>query len=249
MRRIRKLAWVEAKLLCRDPLTLVFTFAFPVIMLFVLAEVFGNSTSGRDEVAFRNIGAIDYYVPAYVALVTAAVGLVSVPVHLASYRELGIFRRFRASGMSLRTLLAAEVLVTVVLAVIGSALVAVLAAAVYGNRQPGSLAGVLAVFLLIALLFAAVGILLGAVLPNARAAQAVGTVLFFVMMMLSGAGPPPEVMSGPMRLVASFLPLTPAIRILQDPWLGFGWEWTPFLTTAGFLAAAAALALRVFRWE
>lgn len=46
-----------------------------------------NSTAQRDEVVWRNIGAIDLLVPAYVA---AAVGIVSVPVHLNSYRELGI---------------------------------------------------------------------------------------------------------------------------------------------------------------
>lgn len=249
MAAARKLVWVEAKLFVRDPLTLVFTFAFPVIMLFVLAEVFGNSTADRTESVYRNVGAVDYYVPAYVALVAAAVGLVSMPVHLASYRELGVFRRFRASGMSARTLLAAEVLVTLTLTAVGAGLVVVLAAAAYANREPASLGGALAVFLLVALLFAAVGLLLGAVMPNARAAQAVGAILFFVMMLLSGAGPPPEVMSGPMRVIADVLPLTPAIRLLQDPWLGFAWEWRPFLLVTGGTVASLALALRVFRWE
>ena len=92
MRRVRHLAWVETKLFARDPLTLVFTVAFPVIMFLVLAEVFGNSTAGRTESVYRDVGAIDFYVPAYAALVSAAVGLVSVPVRLASYRELGIYR-------------------------------------------------------------------------------------------------------------------------------------------------------------
>lgn len=247
--KIRKLAWVETKLFVRDPLTLVFTFAFPLIMLLVLAEVFGNSTDDRDEVVFRNVGAIDYYVPAYVALVAAAVGVVSLPVRLASYRELGIFRRFRASGVSVWTLLAAEVAVAFVLTLAGTVLVVALAAVLYSNKEPGSVAGALGVFLFVTLLFAAVGILLGAVLPNARAAQGAGAILFFVMLMLSGGGPPPEVMSGAMRHIADGLPLTHAVRILQDPWLGFGWEWTSFLAACGFLVGAALLAVRFFRWE
>jgi ABC-2 type transport system permease protein len=246
---IRKLAWVEAKLFVREPLTLVFTFAFPLILFFVLAEVFGNSTADRDEVVWRDVGAIDFYVPAYVALVAAAVGVVSVPVHLTSYREAGIFRRFRASGMSAWTLLAAETLVTAALTAVGTVLVVGSSAIVYSNRQPESLLGVLAVFVLVTLLFSAVGILLGALLPNARAAQGAGATLFFVMLLLCGGGPPREVMSGPMRVIADALPLTHAVRILQDPWLGFGWEWTPFLAVLGYLAAAALLALRLFRWE
>ena len=247
--RIRKLAWVETKLLLREPLTLVFTFAFPLILLFVMAEVFGNSTTDRDEVVWRNTGAIDFLVPVYVALVAAAVGIVSLPVHLTSYRERGIFRRFRASGVTAWTLIAAELLVTIALTAVGTVLVVGSMALVYSNRMPGSPAGVLAVFLLVTVLFAAVGVLLGAVLPNPRAAQALGAVLFFVMLLIGGGGPPREVMSAPMRALADVLPLTHAANILQDPWLGFAWQWTSFLAVLGFLAGSVLLALRLFRWE
>ncbi len=247
--QIRKLAWVETKLFLRDPLTLVFTFAFPLIMLFVLAGVFGNSTADRDEVVYRNVGAIDYSVPAYVGLVAAAVGLVSLPVRLASYREHGIFRRLHASGVTVWTVLAAEVLVAFALTLVGAVLVVASTAAAYSSRRPDSPAAVVGVFVLVTLLFAAVGILLGAVLPNARAAQGAGAILFFVMLLLSGGGPPPEVMTGAMRWIADALPLTHAVRILQDPWLGFAWEWSAFLAVLGFLAGSSLLTLRVFRWE
>ena len=247
--RIRKLAWVEAKLFLRDPLTLVFTFALPLIMLFVMAEIFGNSTADRDEIIWRNTGAIDFLVPAYVALVAAAVGIVSVPVRLTSYRELGIFRRFRASGIGAWTLIAAELAVTVGVTVVAAGLVVASMAVVYSNRAPESIPGVLAVFVLVAMLFAAVGVLLGAVLPNPRAAQALGSVLFFVMLLLCGGGPPREVMSGPMRAAADVLPLTHAVNILQDPWLGFAWQWPSFFAVLGFLVGAMVLAARLFRWE
>ncbi len=247
--KVRKLAWLETKLLVRDPLTLVFTFAFPLIMLFVLAGVFGNSTAGRTKVIYRGVGAIDYYVPAYVALVAAAIGLVSLPVHLASYRELGVFRRFRASGIPAWSVLTAEVVVAFGLTLVGAVLVVSSTAAVYANKEPQSLAGVLVVFVLVTVMFATIGILLGAVLPNARSAQALGMILFFVMLLLSGGGPPPEVMSGAMRDIADTLPLTYAVRILQDPWLGFGWQWTSFLAVTGCLVGAFLVAVRLFRWE
>jgi len=145
--------------------------------------------------------------------------------------------------------LAAEVVVALALTVVGMLLVVGSTAAAYSNKQPESLPGVIAVSLFVTLVFAAVGILLGAVLPNARAAQGAGSILFFVMLLLSGGGPPPEVMSGVMRYIADALPLTHAVRILQDPWLGFAWEWTSFFAAAGFLLAASLLALRFFRWE
>jgi hypothetical protein len=43
--------------------------------------------------------------------------------------------------------------------------------------------------------------------------------LFFVMIFIAGAGPPPEVLSDPLRRIADLLPLTHAIRLLQDAWL------------------------------
>ena len=250
MSRVAKLVRVEAKLYLREPLTLVFTLAFPLIMLFVLAEVFGNSTDDRDgEIVWRGLGAIDFYVPAYVLLVPAAIGLVSLPVHVAGYREHGVFRRLHASGLSVWALLAAELLVSVLLAAVGAALVLAAAAAAYRNREPEQPVRVLAIFLLVAVTYAAIGILLGAVLPNTRAAQGAGSLLFFVTMLLSGAGPPPEVLTGPLRAVADVLPLTHGVRIIQDPWLGFAFGWTGFAVVAGFLAGSTALAVRFFRWE
>jgi hypothetical protein len=37
--------------------------------------------------------------------------------------------------------------------------------------------------------------------------------------------------------------------LLQDPWLGFGWNWTVFLIVMGIMAVASLLSLRLFRWE
>lgn len=247
MRAALKLAWVEAKLLLREPLTLVFTFGFPLVTLFVLAEVFGNSTTDRDEVVFRNVGSIDYYVPAYVGLVIASIGLVSLPVHLASYKERGVLRRLRASGLKSRSLFGAHVLVSLVLGAVTASVMSAVAYAAYRNALPKSWLGVFAAFTLVSVTFTAIGVLLGSVLPNARSAQVAGMILFFVMMMICGAGPPPEVISGPMRVVAGALPLTYGIRVIQDPWLGFGWSATALLASAGFGLAAGALALRCGR--
>jgi hypothetical protein len=69
------------------------------------------------------------------------------------------------------------------------------------------------------------------------------------MMLLSGVGPPPEVLTGPMRAVSDLLPLTYMARLLQDPWLGLGWGWTDTAVVIGF-AAAGVLGWRLLvRWD
>jgi len=119
----------------------------------------------------------------------------------------------------------------------------------YDTDLPRSAAGVLGAYLLSALSFAALGVLLGALLPTARAAQGVGIMLFFVMLMLGGAGPPPEVVTGPLRVVGDVLPLTYVARLLQDPWLGFAWDAGTIAFVAGVTVAAGVGAAIGFRWE
>lgn len=252
MKGVRKLSWIEAKLFLREPLAVVVTYAFPLIMLFVLSEVFGSDIERDEEtgrLVFRGVPPTDYYASAYVALVAAGIGLVSLPAHLASYRELGVFRRLRASGFSARTVITAQMLVALAMASVGAILVVTATGLAYGTRMPDQPVGVIAVFLLVTAVFSAIGVLLGAVLPTARAAQGTGILLFFVMLLLGGAGPPPDVMSPTMRHIADVLPLTHGIRLLQDPWLGFGWSWGALAALVGFLVVPAVLALRLFRWE
>jgi hypothetical protein len=38
-------------------------------------------------------------------------------------------------------------------------------------------------------------------------------------------------------------------RLLQGPWLGFGWDVQATLALLGFLVASAVLTARFFRWE
>ena len=86
------------------------------------------------------------------------------------------------------------------------------------------------------------------VIPNARSAQALGVLLWFVMLILGGAGPPPEVLTGAMDFVGRITPLRHAVRALQDSWLSLdaGLSW---LIVALIFMVATAAAIRFFRWE
>ena len=251
MRRLLKMTWLELKLFAREPITVIFTLAIPLIFLFIMGGVFGNTPDTGDEgfVAFRGVGPMDYYIPAYIALVVASLGLIGLPVHLAAYRERGVLRRFRASSVGLRNILGSQAAVMFVIGILGSIILIVAAIAVYEPRFPASPWLVLPAFVLATLCFASLGVMLGSILPTARAAQGVGVLLWFVMDIIGGAGPPPEVLNSAMTWVARFMPLTHTIRLVQDPWLGFGWNVTETLIVVGITVMAALISLRFFRWE
>ena len=242
---LARLTRLELKLFLREPLTVLFSLALPLTVLFVMGGVFGNEAEAD---FYRGVGAMDYYVPAYVALVAAAVSLISLPAHIAGDRERGVLTRYRASSMAAWTVVGSQVIATFVIAAASAAVLVAVAVPVYGVVAPDSLWRIAAGFVLLGLMMAALGVLLGAVLPTARAAQAMGVMLWFVMLMVGGAGPPPEVLSGAMGTVGDLMPLRQAVRIMQDGWLGLdaGLSW---LIAALVLGASAALSLRFFRWE
>jgi ABC-2 type transport system permease protein len=248
MRILTKLTWVEVKLFVREPITMVFTFALPLIFLFVMGGVFGNTPDPEGEI-YRGVGPMDYYVSAYIGLVIASIGVVALPVHLTAYRERGILRRFRASAISVWTVFVSQVVVSFTISILGVILLLAAAMPVYDATLPESPGLVLAAFILSVLSFSALGVFLGAILPTTRAAQGLGLILFFVMMILSGAGPPREVMTEAMHWIADATPLRYVILILQDPWLGFGWNTPASLVVAGIMLVAVLLSARFFRWD
>jgi ABC-2 type transport system permease protein len=246
---LRKMVWVEIKLLVREPLTLIFTFAFPLLLLLVLGQVFGNTPDPEQPEVFRGVGPMDYYLPGYIGLSIAAIGLIALPVHLASYRERGILKRFRASGISSGIVVGAQAVVAALAAVAGATLLVIVGFTVEDVHAPDSLGGVLLGFVASVSCFAAIGVLLGAVMPSARAAQGIGLMLFFAMMFLSGTDGPREILGSVMRGIGEAFPLTHSFIVMQDPWIGFGMNGARLVLVLAITLAAGLGAVRAFRWE
>jgi ABC-2 type transport system permease protein len=171
----RRLIRAELTLMVRDPLVLTFVFVFPVVTMLIIGGAFGTTP----DAAFDFTNPSHWYVASYLTVVIGATGLVMMPVHLASYRERGVLRRFAVAGFPRWSFAVAELVTGLVATATACALLLAVAAPVYGLpglHDPGR---VLAAFAIGAVCFTAIGVLLGSVLPSARSAQAVGLVLFF----------------------------------------------------------------------
>lgn len=247
LRLALKLVWIEIKLFVREPITMMFTFLLPIFILVVLGGIFGDRPMELER--YRGVAMMDYYVPAYMALVLASLGTISLPVHLANYRERGVLRRFRASGMHEWALLTSQALVSLVVATIGSVLIFALGVLAFDAGMAKGSGDVALVFVVGAVTFSALGMLLASVMPTARAAQAVGMLLWFVMMFLSGTAGPPELMPAWLLDIGKALPLYHLVLPMVDSWNGFGINVTHTLITAGVGVGAVALTLRLFRWD
>jgi ABC-2 type transport system permease protein len=216
----------------------VFVLVLPLVVLYILNGVFGSQASPE---VWGGTSPIDFYTSAYVGLVLATIGVLSLPVHLAGYRERGVLRRFRASSLRPWALVGAHLVVALVMGAVGALLLTALSILGYDATAPQDLTGVVAAFLLVSLSFASLGVLLGLLLPTARAAQGLGVLLFFVFLMLGGAGPPREVLPSTMLLLSDLTPLTYAAALLRAPWLGDAWDTTATLVLVGLLAGSTVL--------
>lgn len=245
-RVLREASRVELLLLVREPVTLVFTLALPLLNMVIMGGVFGDQPDPSGKV-FLGVGGSTYYTPAYIGLVAASVGMIAIPTQLAGYRDRGVLRRMRAAGLPVTAILAAQLAVGMLLATVGAALVAVLSFLVNRPERPADVGGVVVAFLVGAVALLMLGLMLGAVLPTARAAQGAGVLLWFVVLILGGAGPPPEVLPATMSDIGTLTPLRPLIVALQKPWFGDGWDAPMLAILAGIGGVSwvvAALRLR-----
>jgi ABC-2 type transport system permease protein len=235
----RRLLTAELRLLARDPLTLTFVLVFPVVTMLIIGGSFGTKPDG----AFP-VNPAQWYVASYLTVVIGATGLIMLPVHIASYRQRGVLRRFAVAGFPRWSFAVAELVVGLIaIAVAGVVLLAV-AAPVYGVPVPAHPLRVAAGVAVGSLAFISIGVLLGTVLPSARAAQAVGLLLFFPSFLLGVGGPPPGAMSATLARISDVLPLALANRAIRAPWLGLGTASGALLATAAIALAATGLAAR-----
>lgn len=244
----------EFRLFRREPFSIVFVLAFPLMMMMLLSAVFGNDQADAQDIengmlVWRGVTPTDYYTTASVAVIVAALGLMTLPINLVGYRERGILRRLRASSVSAWVLVSAQLTLALVTFVAGTLLMGAVAWLAYDAMMPSDVIGVAVALLFGTAAFGAIGLLLAAVVRSSRSAQGIGLLLFFGLWLISGTAPPRAVLPSGLRDISGVLPLSHLVTAIQDPWFGFGWRATDLAVLAAYAFAAGAPALWFFRWD
>lgn len=234
-----RLLRAELRLLLRDPLTLTFVVAFPIVSMLIIGGAFGTEP---DKVFPVNPS--HWYVASYFTTVIGATGMIMLPVHIASYRERGVLRRFAAAGFPRWSFALAQLVIGMITVAIAGALLLAVAAPVYGVPEVENLGRVAGGVVVGSLAFISIGVLLGTLLPSARAAQAVGLLLFFPSFLLGVGGPPPAVMGDVLADISKWMPLSLVTQAIREPWLGIGTASTALIVTGVIAIIGTALAAR-----
>jgi ABC-2 type transport system permease protein len=242
-----KLIRIEFLLYLREPIASFFTLACPILLLVLFGSIYGN----KPNPFFGGRGTVDVSTPAYIGLIIGSTALMAIPIGLATYRERGILRRFRATPLRPGTIIAAEIVAHYAMTILGTVLLVAAARIGYGMRFSGNAAFVLAAFTLSTLSFFAMGFLLASLAPSARVAYVMGMVFYFPNIFLSGSTIPKEMFPPAIRAIGRFLPMTHIVSLLQGLWFGepLGKHVGEILVLSGLLAVGALVSALTFRWE
>ncbi|MDG4823889.1 ABC transporter permease [Asanoa sp. WMMD1127] len=243
---LRRLTAAEFILFLRDKVGPIFGLLFPTALLCVFGNInfFTDPKNGIDGQPL-----LYTYTPILVGFVIAMLAINTLPPTLATYREQGVLRRLRTTPVGPARVLAAQFVICLATALVSVVLllaVARLAFDVPLPRQPVAfaLSAVLAALALIG-----IAVLVAAVTPTGKAANAIGSVLFYVMMFFAGLWLPIEAMPPVLRHVSEATPLGAAVQALSDATAG---DWPPawrLLLLGGYVVVTALLGVRLFRWE
>jgi ABC-2 type transport system permease protein len=182
-------------------------------------------------------------VPSLVVVTLAFLELNRLPATVASYREKGVLRWLSVTPVHPAMLLMAQLLINLVAGVLGVGLLVAVGALVFGIDLPHDPLGFAAAFLLGASSLFALGMIVAALAPTARAA----TVLFVLIMFLGGVYLPRFMLPEVVVRIGDYTP--PGVQALQDVWTGTAPQPLYLVMMAGITLVAGAVAAKSFRWE
>jgi ABC-2 type transport system ATP-binding protein len=237
----------EWRLTRRTPIGLVWGLGLPVLLL----AVFGNMPTFNQPLArFGGLTLFELYQPTLAAMALALLALVALPTALASYRENQTLKRMETTPVPPSWVLGAQVVVNLGIMLVGLLVIVVGGAVVFGSHLPRQVPGFLgSVVLAVAAMFA-VGLWIAAIARSARAASAIGALLFYPSAFLAGLWVPVQSMAPVLRTISHLTPLGAAVQAMQRSMLlGQVPSVEPLLVMAAWAVVFGAISVRQFRWE
>jgi ABC-2 type transport system permease protein len=248
MRALAKLTWLEIKIFVREPLGLFGTIGIPVLVFVVMTRILGaTATAAPRQSGWPGSS----FLPVLTSILIALSAVTSLITIVSIYREGGILKRLRATPLPPVVILGAHVMVKLLFTAI-TLLAMLLAGRRYfppGAQIPVASYGAALLFTTWAIL--SIGFVIASIVPTARFAQPIATLIVYPMLSVSGLFYPIERMPPLLQTVAAASPLTYAVSLLDGIWKGESWltHGTDVAALVLTFVVCTAISSKVFRWE
>ena len=244
----RRIKWEQFSY-WRNPAAAGFTFAFPLMFLFIFTTINGNDRvhAGGTTVRFAQ-----FFVPGIVGFGLISACYTNLAITLVFRRQSGILKRTRGTPVSPTVYLAGLVGSSVLIALILSGVTIGFGIVVYGVTFPGRYIGLVVALAAGAFCFSALGVAVAGLVPNEDAAPAVINFLIFPVLFLSGTfGNVPDG-SGAARF-SDLLPVRHLNKLMfavfNPAGHGTGIIASHLLAITAWGAISLLIGVRRFRWE
>jgi ABC-2 type transport system permease protein len=234
----------------REPASVFFTVALPLIFLVLFTAIFGNDTT---RVPGGVVKGATYYLPAILALSVVNATFVNLVIWISIARERGQLQRVRATPCPAWVVIAGRMLTAVAIAAVMTVAVCVFGALAYGVELPThTIPGAVLALLVGVLALSALGFACASVVPSENAAPPIANVIMLPLEFISGIFVPSDQIPDWMNTVAGWFPVKPmfdAVLLAFNPATrGAGIGWGDLAVVAAWGVAGLLFALRRFRW-
>lgn len=247
MKTFKIMLKTELKLSLRGMDMVIFAICVPLIILFILGIIYGNKPAfdGADytflEQAFGALSTISI----------CAGGVMGLPLVISDYRSKNILKRYQVTPVSPGIILIVQVTIYALYAIISFLLLYFIATIFFGFQFHGHFFSFLSGYLLVISSIFSIGVMVGGIAPNTKIAGIIASILYFPMLIFSGATLPYEIMPVTLQKVADILPLTQGIKILKAATLNIAAEniFTSVIIMIFIAITCIWISLKFFKWE
>jgi len=239
----------DQKTFWRNPASVFFTVAFPVMFLVIFDLVFG----GDDHIQGLGVDVSTYYVPAILTLAVISATFQNLAMSVTVDREFGILKRGRGTPLPDWVFFAGRIGNSLVVSLVMLVLLAGIGRLAYGVGIPWDRAPAVLVTLAVgATAFCCLGLALTGFIPSQSAAAPITNIAIFPLYFLSGVFIPESEIPDGVLHVADIFPVRHLFEAFFTAWdpgtTGAGFEWLDLAIVAAWGIGGFGVALRAFRW-
>jgi len=240
-----ELVKVQGKLALREPTSLVFGVALPVFLL----VIFGLIPAFNKPLAGTNLTVFQIYIPILMVTALIMIGLIGLPIPIVRDREIGYLRRVSTTPVSPTKLLAAQVTINLILAVVAFVIVGAGSVLIFGVKVTLEIPGfVLSIALATTAMFS-LGLLIAALAGTQGAANGMAMGLLYPLLFFAGVYVPMQILPGYLQTISYYTPVGAAAKALTSTIQGNFPSPIPLAVRAAYSAFFSYIAVRYFKWE
>jgi ABC-2 type transport system permease protein len=239
---MRSLLRADATVLLRSRVSTVLSVLLPIVI--IVATTFGK--------AQPRLGSPESVLGLALTLGLVTSCLLGYSLTLAHDREVGVLQRLRVTPAPTWMIMASRLIVQLTSNLVASVIVVIVGSILRGlSLSIGQYALVVAVAVLGAAMFLSIGQALVALVKSTAAINAVGRVLFIILVLLGilgGTG----ILGDTLKVIAEWSPIGALMTLFADALNNASWsdqDGYSLLACAAYIIAFSFVGIRWFRWE